>query len=135
MEETHHQLQPIDSGAQHGQSSIRRTVPDVPAIKPEAQGNPGSFEATESELLHVLQSLIPLTGENPDQWTWEECRDYLHWCLDEDVLTIQDGRLVPVEELIPTSPLTYDTDEKTPKSAEDIVVLCIVERAKPVIDT
>jgi hypothetical protein len=110
-----------DSGAQHGQPTMRLRVSAVPACKPEAQGDQGSFDATESELLHVLQSLILLTGENLDQWTWEERRDFLNWCLDEGVLTIQDGRLVPVEEdMILTSPLKHDTDTYPPNSAEEL---------------
>ena len=121
MEETHQQ-QPdrqADSGTQHLQPTMQLRVPAVPTGKPGAQGDPSGFDATENSLLHLLQSLLPLTGENLDQWTWEERRDYLNWCLDEGVLTIQDGRLVPVEELIPTAPLTHDTHGDAPKSAED----------------
>jgi hypothetical protein len=123
MEETDLQ-QPdrqTDSGTQYGQSTMQLRVPAVPACKPGAHGDPGGFDATESELLHLLQSLLPLTGENLDQWTWEERRDFLNWCLDEGVLTIQDGRLVPVEEdMILTSPLKYDTDTYLPNSAEEL---------------
>ena len=94
MDETHHQQ--TDNGTQYRQPTMRRRVPTVPTGKLGAQGDPGGFDATESELLHVLQSLLPLTGENLDQWSWEERRDFLNWCVDEGVLTIQDGRLVPV---------------------------------------
>jgi hypothetical protein len=135
MEVTTHQ-QPdrqTDSGAQHEQPTMRIKVPDEPTCKPGPQGDQGGFDAAENELLHVLQSLIPPTGENLDQWTWEECRDSLNWCLAEGVLTIQDGRLVPVEELVPTALLTHDTDVDAPKSAEDTGFLRDVERAKPVI--
>lgn len=135
MEETDHQ-QPdrqTDSGTQYGQPTMRLRVPAVPTCKPGAQGDPGGFDATESDLLQMLQSLIPLTGENLDQWTWIEHRDFLNWCLDEGVLTIQDGRLVPTEELVPTAPLTHDTDADAPKSAEDAGFLRDVEREKPVI--
>jgi hypothetical protein len=55
--------------------------------------------------------------------------------LDEGVLTIQDGRLVPVEDLVPTALLTHDTDGDTPESAEDTGFLRTAERTKPVIDT
>jgi hypothetical protein len=135
MEETDHQQtdRQTDSGTQYGQPTMRLRVPAVPTGKPGAQGDPGGFDVTENELLHVLQSLIPLTGENLDQWSWEERRDFLNWCLDEGVLTIQDGRLVPFEELVPTAPLTHDTDVDAPKSAEDTRFLRDVERAKPVI--
>jgi hypothetical protein len=135
MEETPHQ-QPdrqTDSGTQYAQPTMRLRVPAVPTGKPGAQGDPGGFDATESELLHLLQSLLPLTGENLDQWTWEERRDFLNWCLDEGVLTIQDGRLVPVEELVPTAPLTHDTDVDAHVRAKHAALLRDVERTKPVI--
>jgi hypothetical protein len=133
MEETQNQQQ-TDSGAQHGQPTMRPRLHDVPAIKPEAQDDPGGFDDTESELLQMLPSLIPLAGENLDQWTSEERRDFLNWCLDEGVLTIQEGRLVPAEEeLVPTAPLAHDTDTDAPKSAEDVGFLRDIERAKPVI--
>ena len=129
MKETYHQQQK-DSGAQHGQPTMRLKVPDVPTCKPGDEGDLNGFDATESKLLHILQSLIPLTGENLDQWTWEERRDFLNWCLDEGVLTIQDGRLVPVEEeLVATTPLPHDTDANAPNSAEDAGFLRDVERA------
>ena len=137
MEEPTHQ-QPdrqTDSGAQHGQPTMRLKVPDEAACELGETVVCNGFDVTQCELLHLLQSLIPLTDENLDLWTWEECRDYLHWCLDEGVLTIQDGRLVPVEELVPTAPLTHDTDGDTPKSVEDTGFLRTVERTKPVIDT
>jgi hypothetical protein len=133
MEETHHQQ--TDSGTQYGQPTMQLRVSTVPTGKPGALGDPGGFDATESELLHLLQSLIPLTGENLDQWTWEERRDYLNWCVDEGVLTIQDGRLVPVEELVPTAPLTHDTDVDAHDCEEHAALLRTVERTKPVIDT
>jgi hypothetical protein len=79
MEETTNQ-QPdrqTDSGTQHGQPTMRLRVPTVPTGKPGAQGDPGGVDATESELLQMLQSLLPLTGENLDQWSWEERRDAL----------------------------------------------------------
>jgi hypothetical protein len=134
MKETHQQQQ-ADSGAQHGQSTMGgQRLPNVPTCKPGAQGDPGGLDATESELLQILQSLIPLAGENLDQWTWEERCDFLNWCLDEGVLTIQDGRIVPVEEeLVPTAHLPHDTATDEPKSAEDAGFLRDVERAKPVI--
>ena len=68
------------------------------SIKLGVEGDLNGFDATDSEFLQFVQSLVPLTGENLDHWTWEERRDFLNWCLDEQVLTIQDGRLVPVEE-------------------------------------
>ena len=133
MKEIHHRPQQTDSGAQHGQPTLGQRLPDVPACKSGAEGDPGGFDAKDSAFLHFVQSLVPLTGEGPDHWTWEERRDFLNWCLDEGVLTIQEGRLVPAEELVPTAPLTPDTDADAPKSAEDVGFLRDVERAKPVI--
>jgi hypothetical protein len=135
MEETYHQ-QPdrqTNNGTQYEQPTMRLRVPAVPTYMPGAQGDPGGFDAPESELLQMLQSLIPLTGENLDQWTWKEHRDFLNWCLDEGVLTIQDGRLVPTEELVPTAPLTHDTDADAQDRAEDAGFLRDVEPEKPVI--
>ena len=135
MEETHHQ-QPGSqavSDTQYGQPTMRLKVPDEATCELGETVVCNGFDVTEYELLHLLQSLIPLTGEYPDQWSWEERRDFLNWCLDEGVLTIQDGRLVPAEELEPTAPLTHDTDVDTPKSAEDTGFLRNVEHTKLVI--
>ncbi len=98
MEEATHQQPAIqtDRGALHSQPTMRLKVPDGAACELGETVACNGFDATESELLQMLQSLIPLTGENLDQWTWEERRDFLNWCVDEGVLTIQDGRLVPV---------------------------------------
>jgi hypothetical protein len=78
---------------------------------------------------------VLLTGENLEHWTWEERRDFLNWCLDEQVLTIQDGRLVPVEETIPTVPLTAYREGDTPGSTEDVEVIHDGERDYGVITT
>jgi hypothetical protein len=133
MEEPTHQQQDrqTDSSSQHGQQTMRLQVPDEAACELGETVVGSGFDVTQCALLHLLQSLIPLTDENLDQWTWEECRDYLHWCLDEGVLTIQNGRLVPVEELIPTAPLTHDTDGETPKSAEDAGLNSVVYASTP----
>ena len=111
MEEPTHQQQDrqADSIAQHGQTTMRLKVPDEAACELGETVVCNGFDFTECELLHLLQSLIPLTGEYSDQWTWEERRDFLNWCLDEGVLTIQGRRLVPVEELVATALLTHDT--------------------------
>jgi len=135
MEEPTHQQQDrqTDSGSQHGQPTMRLQVPDKAACELGETVVCNGFDITQCELLHLLQSLIPLTGEYPDLWSWEERRDFLNWCLDEGVLTIQDGRLVPIEELVPTAPLTHNTEGITPRSAEDTGFLRDVEREKPVI--
>jgi hypothetical protein len=124
MEQTQSQPQNTDNGAKHGQPNKRVRLPDLPEYRLGAEGDLNGFDATDAEFLQFVQSLVPVTGENIDHWTWEERRDFLNWCLDEGVLTIQDGRLVPVEELVPTAPLTQDTNqqaasERTEEGAED----------------
>jgi hypothetical protein len=108
MEQTQNQPQNTDSGAKNGQPAIRLRLPDLPDYRLGQEGDLNGFDATDSEFLNFVQALVPLTGEGLEHWTWEERRDFLNWCLDEQVLTIQDGRLVPVEEHIPTAPLTHE---------------------------
>jgi hypothetical protein len=109
-----------DSGGQHGTPGTHLRLPDLPDFKLGVEGDLNGFDASDSEFLQFVQSLVPLTGENLDHWTWEERRDFLNWCLDEQVLTIQDGRLVPVEETIPTVPLYNDTEGGAPRSVEEV---------------
>ena len=118
MEEIQNQPLNTDNGAKNGQPATRLRLPDLPEYKLGAEGACNGFDATDAEFLHFVQSLVPLMGENLDQWTWEERRDFLNWCLDEGILTIQDGRLVPVEERVPMAPLAQDTYTDAPKSAK-----------------
>jgi hypothetical protein len=133
MDETPHPMPNTDSGEQHGTPSTHLRLPDLPDLKLGIEGDLNGFDATDSEFLQFVQSLVPLTGENLDHWTWEERRDFLNWCLDEQVLTIQGGRLVPVEETMPTAPLTSDTGGDEPRSAEDVEVVHDGERESTVI--
>ena len=133
MEQTQKAQPSTGNGAKIGQPTKRLRLPDLPDFKLDVEGDLNAFDATDSEFLNFVQSLVPLTGENTDHWTWEERRDFLNWCLDEQVLTIVDGRLVPVEETIPTAPLTTDTDGDAPGSAEDVEVAHDGERAHAVI--
>lgn len=103
MEETQNHTQNTSNGELNGK---RLRLPDLPDYKLGEDGDLNGFDATDSEFLNFVQTLVPLTGENLDHWTWEERRDFLNWCLDEHVLTIKDGRLVPYEENIPTAPLS-----------------------------
>jgi len=105
MDETPHPMPNTASGRPHGTRAPHLRLPDLPDYKLGTEGDLNGFDATDSEFLHFVQSLVPLTGENLELWTWEERRDFLNWCLDEQVLTIQAGRLVPVEEKISTVPL------------------------------
>lgn len=133
MEETKKATPNTSNGEQHGAQNTRLRLPDLPEYRLGVDGDLNAFDATNSEFLHFVQTLVPLTGENTDTWTWEERRDFLNWCLDEQVLTIQDGRLVPVEETMPTAPLTSDTDGDVPESAEEFEVVHDVERLRAVI--
>jgi hypothetical protein len=125
MEQTQNQPQNTGSGEKSGQPTMRVRLPDLPDYRLGVEGELNGFDATDSQFLQFVQSRVPLTGENLDHWTWEERRDFLNWCLDEHVLVIQDGRLVPYEEGTPTAPLRHD-DEETG-------FLDDVERARPVI--
>jgi hypothetical protein len=118
MEEMQDHTPSTDNGKQNGTPIEHLRLPDLPDFRLGVDGDLNGFDATDSEFLHFVQSLVPLTGEQTDHWTWEERRDFLNWCLDEQVLTIKDGRLVPVEETISTAPLSeesapYTTAEET----------------------
>jgi hypothetical protein len=117
MEHTQEVQQQTDSGADHGQPTIQVRLPSVPDDRFGIDGDPGGFDAMDSALLHCVQTLVPLTGDGLDHWTREERRAFLNWCVDEGVLTIQDGRLIPVEERVPTAPIRYDS-EGVPGTAE-----------------
>ena len=122
MEKTQNQQQTIVDGEQSGK---RLRLPDLPDYKLGTDGEMNPFDATDTQFLNFVQTLVPLNGENLDHWTWEERRDFLNWCLDEHVLVIQDGRLVPYEEGTPTAPLRHDDEE--------MGFLDDVELARPVI--
>jgi hypothetical protein len=110
------------SGRPHGTPGPHLRLPDLPDFKLGVEGDLNGFDASDSEFLQFVQSLVPLTGENLEHWTWEERRDFLNWCLDEQVLTIQNGRLVPVEETMPTVPLNNGTQGDAPGSSEAVDV-------------
>jgi hypothetical protein len=139
MEETQNHMQSTDNGEQHGTPITRLRLPDLPDFRLGIEGDLNAFDATDSEFLQFVQSLVPVTGEHLDHWTWEERRDFLNWCLDEQILTIQDGRLVPVEEQVVTVPLSEHNEavstvtEDAPDSTEDDGFLHDVERAAPVL--
>ena len=108
--------------------NMRLRLPDLPEYRLGVEGDLNGFDATDAEFLEFIQSLVPLTGEGLDHWTWEERRDFLNWCLDEHVLKIADGRLVPnedPEEGTLTAQLSHDSEETG--------FLTDVERARPVI--
>jgi hypothetical protein len=140
MEETPEATQNTSNGEQSGKQTTRLRLPDLPDLKLGTEGDLNGFDATDSEFLHFVQSLVPLTGEQTDHWTWEERRDFLNWCLDEQVLEVSDGRLILLEETIPTAPLSVQSEAEStaptvrPGSEEDAGFLHDVERARPVIE-
>jgi hypothetical protein len=136
MDETPHLMPNTASGRPHGTPGTQLRLPDLPDFKLGTEGDLNGFDATDSEFLHFVQSLVPLTGENLEHWTWEERRDFLNWCLDEQVLTIQEGRLVPAEEKSPTvSLLNNKTEGDAPRSPEDVEGAHDGERAMVAPDT
>ena len=88
-----------------GQSGKRLRLPDLPDYKLGPDGDLDPFHATDAEFFAFAAALVPITGEELDKWTWEDRRDFLNWALDEGVLEIKDGRLIAVEERIPTQTL------------------------------
>ena len=118
MEKIQNQPQTIVHGEQSGK---RLRLPYLPDYTLGTDGEINPFDATDSEFLQFVHTLVPLDGEGLDHWTWMERRDFLNWCLDEQVLVIQDGRLVPNQEQGATVPLTHDTREpEAPQGTEDV---------------
>ncbi len=112
MDYTQAGQQQTDSSEKHGQPTMPVRLPDGADDRSGADGDANDFDATDVELLHFVQTLVPLTDEGLDHWTWVERRAFLNWCLDEGVLTIQDGRLIPGEKTVPTAPLTLEPTEE-----------------------
>lgn len=113
MEQTQNLTQNTDNGAQNGTPIIHLRLPDLPEFKLGVDGDLNGFDATNIEFSQFAHSLVPIKGDW-EQWTWEERRDFLNWCLDEQVLTIVDGHLVPVkdpEEKAPIVPLSAEEEQ------------------------
>jgi hypothetical protein len=62
MDETPHPMPNTDSGKQHGTPGTHLRLPDLPDFKLGVEGDLNGFDATDSEFLHFVQSLVPLTG-------------------------------------------------------------------------
>jgi hypothetical protein len=142
MEEIQSQQPSTGDGAKNGtpdaepmQTHIR--LPQLPYLT-LGQSEHNAWKASDEAFFAFAQSIVPVKVEEGDSlersWTWEERRDFVNWCLDEGVLVVQDGRLVPVEEeQIPTAPLSHDTEADAQESAEDAGFLHDVERARPLV--
>lgn len=109
MEQTQDHTQNTSNGAQNGTPGTHLRLPDLPDYKLGSDGDLNGFDATNDEFNQFARSLVPIKGDS-EQWTWEERRDFLNWCLDEQVLAIKNGRLVPcdIEEKTPTQPLEQE---------------------------
>ena len=110
MEAIQNQQPSIDNGAKPGlpvEKPVHVRLPDLPGLLlgPELEQN--AWKATDEEFYRFAAALVEIQVEEGDSvdraWTWEDRRDFLNWCLDEGVLCIQDGRLVAIEENIPTA--------------------------------
>jgi hypothetical protein len=115
MEQTQNHTQNTDNGAQNGTPITHLRLPDLPEFKLGVEGDLNGFDATNVEFSQFARSLVPIKGDS-EQWTWEERRDFLNWCLDEQVLEIKDGRLVPFEdpeEKTPTAPLSAEEEQNS----------------------
>jgi hypothetical protein len=142
MEGTQSQQLSTDNGAKHGTPDEKPTqthirLPQLPYLT-LGQSEHNAWRASDAEFLAFAQSIVPIKVEEGDSversWTWEERRDFVNWCIDEGVLVVQDGRLVPVEEeQIPTAPLSHDTEADAQEREEDAGFLHDVERTRPVI--
>lgn len=113
METTKKATQNTDNGEQNGTQNTRLRLPDLPEFKLGAEGDLNAFDASNVEFSQFAHSLVPIKGDL-EQWTWEERRDFLNWCLDEQVLTIIDGHLEPVEdpeEMTPTVSLSAEEEQ------------------------
>lgn len=89
-----------DSGEKNGlQVGVGRVrLPDLPRCVLGQEGDAvNAFNATDEQFLAFIGTIAPLElgGEGLDHWTYEERRDFLNYCLDEGILHIEDGRLVP----------------------------------------
>jgi hypothetical protein len=142
MEEIQSQQQSTDDGAKNGTPDEKPTqtyirLPQLPYLK-LGQSEHNAWRASDEAFFAFAQSIVPIKVEEGDSlersWTWEERRDFVNWCIDEGMLVVQDGRLVPVEEeKIPTAPLSHDTKADAQESAQDTGFLHDVERARPLI--
>jgi hypothetical protein len=106
MEQTHDHTENTDNGRQNGTPGTHLRLPDLPDYKLGTEGDLNAFDASNVEFSEFAHSLVLIKGDS-EKWTWEERRDFLNWCLDEQVLEMKEKCLVPVdiEELTRTQPL------------------------------
>ena len=128
MEEIQSQQQSTGDGIKNGTPDAKPTqthvrLPQLPYLK-LGQSEHNAWKASDEEFLAFAQSIVHVKVEEGDtlerSWTWEERRDFLNWCIDEGVLLVQDGRLIPVEEeQISTAPLSPESEANAQERAKD----------------
>jgi hypothetical protein len=131
MEEIQSQQQSTGNGAKNGTPDakprhIHVRLPQLPYLK-LGQSEHNAWKASDEEFLAFAQSIVPIKVEEGDMlersWTWEERRDFVNWCIDEGVLLVKGGRLIPVEEeQKSTAPLSLNSEVNTQEGAQDVDV-------------
>jgi hypothetical protein len=128
MEEIQSQQQSTGDGAKNGtpDAKPRHThvrLPQLPYLK-LGQSEHNAWKASDEEFLAFAQLIVHVKVEEGDtlerSWTWEERRDFVNWCIDEGVLLVEDGRLIPVEEeQLQTDSLSPDSEANIQERAKD----------------
>lgn len=99
------------------------------------QSEHNAWKASDEEFLAFAQSIVHVKVEEGDtlerSWTWEERRDFVNWCIDEGVLLIEDGRLIPVEEeQVQTASLSPGSEANAQERAKDVGIFTIEKGAE-----
>lgn len=112
MAETQIAQETTGTGAKSGlpvEKPVHIRLPDLPVLL-LGQSEQNAWKASDEDFLRFARTLAEIQVEEGNSlerpWTWEDRRDFLNWCLDEGVLEIKDGRLLAVEERIPTALLS-----------------------------
>ncbi len=139
MEEIQSQQQSTGDGVKNGTPDAKPTqthvrLPQLPYLK-LGQSEHNAWKASDEEFLDFAQSIVHVKVEEGDtlerSWTWEERRDFVNWCIDEGVLLVRDGRLIPVEEKqIQTDSLRPDSEANAQERAKDADLFTLEEGAK-----
>ena len=139
MEEIQSQQQSTGDGVKNGTLDAKPTqthvrLPQLPYLK-LGQSEHNAWKASDEEFLAFAQSIVHVKVEEGDtlerSWTWEERRDFVNWCIDEGVLLIEDGRLIPVEEKqVQTDSLSPDSEANVQERAKEADVVTTEKEAK-----
>src|SRR5260370_21418891 len=108
MEAIQNQQPSTDSGVKPGlpaEKPVDIRLLDLPGLL-LGQSEQNAWKATDGEFYRFAAALVEIQVEEGDSlerpWLWEDRRDFINFCLDEHILSIQDGRLVELEATIPT---------------------------------